>query len=94
VEVWLTLVLLLGASAPGLLTAFILEVVNRTIMVLFKFVPLRIGVDEAGTELLARTLGLGAGVGVTMAIVRKVRMLVWTAVGVALLVRRGLQPTR
>jgi hypothetical protein len=89
VEVWLTLVMLLGPAAPGLLTTFILEAVNRTIMVLFKFVPLRIGVDEAGTELLARTLGLGAGVGVTMAIVRKVRMLFWTAVGVALMVRRG-----
>jgi len=90
VEVWITLVLLLGGAAPGLLTTFILEAVNRTIMVLFKFVPLRIGVDEAGTELLARTLGLGAGVGVTMAIVRKVRMLFWTAVGVVFLVRRGL----
>jgi hypothetical protein len=93
VEVWITLVLLLGAAAPGLLTTFILEAVNRTITVVFKFVPLRIGVDEAGTELLARTLGLGTGIGVTLAIVRKVRMLFWTAIGVALLVRRGLAGT-
>ena len=93
VEVWVTLVLLLGAAAPGLLTTFILEAVNRTITVVFKFVPLRIGVDEAGTELLTRTLGLGSGIGVTMAIVRKVRMLFWTAIGVAFLVRRGLAGT-
>jgi hypothetical protein len=92
VEVWFTLVLLLGSAAPGLITTFILEAVNRTIMVVFKFVPLRIGVDEAGTEILARTLGLGAGIGVTMAIVRKVRMLLWTGVGVAFLVQRGLRP--
>jgi hypothetical protein len=90
VEVWFTLVLLLGAAAPGLITTFILEAVNRTITVIFKFVPLRIGVDEAGTELLTRTLGLGTGIGVTMAIIRKVRMLSWTAVGVAFLVRGGL----
>jgi hypothetical protein len=89
-EVWVTLLLLLGATAPGLLTVFVLEAVNRTITVAFKFVPLRLGVDEAGTELLARTLGLGTGIGVTMAIVRKVRVLVWAGVGVALLLRHSL----
>jgi hypothetical protein len=89
-EVWVTLVLLLGPAAPGLVTTFILEAVNRTITVVFKFVPLRIGVDEAGTELLTRTLGLGTGIGVTMAVVRKVRMLFWTGIGVGVLVRRGV----
>jgi hypothetical protein len=89
-EVWVTLLLLLGPAAPGLVTTFILEAVNRTITVVFKFVPLRIGVDEAGTELLTRTLGLGTGIGVTMAVVRKVRMLFWTAIGLGVLVRRGV----
>jgi hypothetical protein len=89
-EIWLTMWLLAGGTGPTLLTAFVLETVNRTIMVVFKFVPLRIGVDEAGTELLTRTLGLATGIGVTLAIVRKVRMLCWSAVGVAFLVRRGM----
>lgn len=89
-EVWVTLSLLAGSDAPTLLTTFVLESVNRTIMVAFKFVPLRLGVDEAGTEVLTRTLGLTTGIGVTMAIVRKVRMLVWAGVGVGVLVRRGL----
>lgn len=88
VEMWFTLALLVGAAAPTLLNTFVLESVNRTIMVAFKFVPLRLGVDEVGTELLTRTLGLPAGVGVTMALVRKVRMLAWAAVGVAILARR------
>jgi hypothetical protein len=92
-EVWVTLSLLAGADAPTLLTTFVLESVNRTVMVAFKFVPLRLGVDEAGTEALTRTLGLTTGVGVTMAIVRKVRMLVWAGVGVGVLVRRGLVRT-
>jgi hypothetical protein len=90
VEIWFTMWLLAGGVGPSLLTAFVLETVNRAIMVVFKFVPLRIGVDEAGTELLTRTLGLATGIGVTLAIVRKVRMLCWSAVGVAFLVRRGL----
>jgi hypothetical protein len=89
-EIWLTMWLLAGGQGPALLTAFVLETVNRTIMVVFKFVPLRLGVDEAGTELLTRTLGLATGVGVTLALVRKVRMLCWSAVGVAFLVGSGL----
>ena len=40
--------------------------------------------------MLSKALQLGTGVGVTLAVVRKARMLVWTSVGVALLVARGL----
>lgn len=89
-EVWVTLALLTG-TWPGLLATFVLEAVNRTITVAFKFVPLRLGVDEAGTELLTRTLALPTGLGVTMAIVRKARVLFWSAVGVAFLTQRGLR---
>jgi hypothetical protein len=89
-EVWVVLALLTG-TWPGLLSTFVLEAVNRTITVVFKFVPLRIGVDEAGTELLTRTLALPAGLGVTMAIIRKARVLTWAAVGVAFLAQRGLR---
>jgi hypothetical protein len=87
-EIWLTLALLTG-TWHGLLTVFVLEAVNRTITVVFKFVPLRLGVDEAGTEVLTRTLALPAGLGVTMAIVRKARVLTWAAAGVVFLARRG-----
>ena len=92
VEIWLTLALLAGAAAPTLLGTFVLEAVNRTIMVVFKFVPLRLGVDEIGTEVLTRTLGLPPGLGVTMAVIRKARMIVWSAIGVSFLARRGLTP--
>lgn len=77
-------------SPPTLLTAFILESVNRVINVVFKFVPMRVGVDEAGSSWFAKALRLGATTGVSLAIVRKARMLCWTGVGVALLVARGL----
>ena len=75
---------------PSLLTAFVLESVNRIINIVFKFVPLRLGVDEAGSGWIADVLKLGKASGVTLAIVRKARILCWTALGVALLVRCGL----
>jgi hypothetical protein len=88
-EVHLTLSLLYG-TAPPLLTSFIFETANRLITVVFKFVPLRLGVDEAGTAVFAQVLGLGTQTGVALAIVRKVRVLFWTAAGGILLLREGL----
>lgn len=87
-EVYLTL-FLISDVPPTLLTALILESVNRVINVVFKFVPLRVGVDEAGTGMLTQVLSFGTAVGVTLAIVRKARVIFWTGVGVALLLQRG-----
>ncbi|MFN2482730.1 MAG: lysylphosphatidylglycerol synthase domain-containing protein [Pyrinomonadaceae bacterium] len=89
VEVFATLYFITG-SRPTWFAAFVLESVNRVINVVFKFVPMRLGVDEAGTNWFTKLFKLVGNVGVTLAIVRKVRVVVWTAVGVALLVRRGL----
>lgn len=88
-EIHLTLWLLNGA-APPLLTSFILETTNRLITVVFRFVPLRLGVDEAATALFTQVLGLGPTEGVTLAIVRKARMLIWMLVGALLIVRQGV----
>ncbi len=88
-EVYTTLSFISDVAAPTLLTAFILESVNRIINVAFKFVPLRVGVDEGGTGMLAKVLGFTPAIGVTLAIVRKGRDIFWTGVGVALIVRRG-----
>ena len=92
-EAYLTLWLLLGAP-PSLLVAFIVETVNRLIIVVFKFVPLGMGVNEAGTAFLTGILGLGTVVGTTIGLVRKVRILFWIAVGATLLVKRGLTAGR
>ena len=88
-EVYVTLYFISDVP-PTLLTAFVLESVNRIINIVFKFVPMRMGVDEAGTGMLAKVLKLGTASGVTLAIIRKARVIFWTALGVALLVRRGL----
>jgi hypothetical protein len=51
---------------------------------------MRTGVDEAGTGMLAKVLGFTTAIGVTLAIVRKARDIFWSAVGVTLILRRGL----
>jgi hypothetical protein len=82
-EIWLTVTLIMAAPL-GLVTAFVLEFVNRAITIAFQFVPMWLGVDEAGTGLMATGLHLGAPVGVGLALVRKARILVWTALGLGL----------
>ena len=89
-EIYTTLWFISDVVAPTLLTAFILESVNRVINIVFKFIPFRLGVDEAGTGMLAKALGFTQAIGAALAIVRKARDLFWTAIGVALMVRRGL----
>lgn len=76
-----------GATPLG---AFLLESVSRMILVIFKLIPFLVGVDEAGAQFVTEVLGVGAGVGVTLAIIRKGRVLFWTAVGILLILKRGL----
>ena len=89
-EIYLTLWLL--NVTPTLLTAFLLETANRLITVVFKVVPLRLGVDEAGTAGFATLIGLPAKTGLALAIIRKARMLFWAAAGGVVLVREGFTP--
>jgi hypothetical protein len=63
---------------------------SRVITIVFKLVPFLIGVDEAGAQFITETLALGAGVGVTLAIIRKGRILFWTAIGMILILRREI----
>ncbi len=88
-EVFVTLELILGARSPSFLQAFLLETVNRFTLVLFKFVPLRVGVDEAGSGMMAGIVALDPATGVALAVIRKARTFVWMLVGLAVLVVRG-----
>jgi hypothetical protein len=82
-EIWLTLALVTGGSI-GFVTAFVLEFVNRTITIAFQFVPMWLGVDEAGTGAVTTALHLGAAAGIGLALVRKARVMVWTGLGLGL----------
>ncbi len=82
-EIWLTVTLIAGGPI-GFVTAFVLEFVNRTITIAFQFVPLWLGVDEAGTGVVTTVLHLGGATGVGLALVRKARLVVWTGLGLGL----------
>lgn len=85
IEVFLTLRWLLGDRSPTLAQAVVFETVNRLVVVAFKFVPFRIGVDEALTGALAPILSLNPAAGVTLAVTRKVRGLFWAAIGLVVI---------
>jgi hypothetical protein len=89
-EIYVTLSFISPDQPPTFLTAFILESVNRVITVAFKFIPLRMGVDEAGTGRVSKILQFGEVTGVTLAIVRKARDVFWAGIGMILLLQRGL----
>jgi hypothetical protein len=71
-------------------TAFLIESVNRITLIVFKMIPFLLGIDEAGASFVTDSLGIGEGLGVTLAIIRKGRVLFWAAVGVSLMARSGL----
>jgi len=88
VEAYLILSVTTGHSS--LLTAFIIESVNRVINVAFAFVPMRVGVDEGGVALTLNALGYTVADGVSLAIIRKIRIFFWTGIGLLIIARYSL----
>ena len=73
-----------------MVNAFLLESVSRLLSIMFKLVPFLVGVDEAGAQFVAETVGIGAGIGITLAIIRKGRVLFWSGMGLLLIAKRGI----
>lgn len=83
IEIFVTMKLI-GAEL-SLATAFLMESVNRALNIAFVFVPAMVGVDELGTRELAKVLGFAGTDGVALAVIRKIRMFCWIAVGLVFL---------
>ena len=49
------------------------------------FLWIKIGVDETFSGLMSNALGFGAALGVTMGVIRKIRVLFWSLIGLILL---------
>lgn len=81
-ECWLTFWLLTGETSVA--AALVFDGFNRVVNVVAKPIPMRVGVEEGGTALLAGAIGLLPHDGFMLGIVRKVRMIVWAAIGLAL----------
>jgi hypothetical protein len=82
---------ILASQGPTLAQTLIFSALDRVVIVLFKFVPFRIGVDEASSGGIAAVLGWSPATGVALAIVKKVRSLVWTGVGLLLIATHPAQ---
>lgn len=80
-EAYLTLRWLLGDGSVSVSEAVLFESLNRVVTAALKFVPLRVGVDEAASGAFAPLLGMNPAAGVALAVVRKVRSLFWMAGG-------------
>jgi hypothetical protein len=91
-ETYLTLEWLIADHRPTVAQAILFETVNRLTVVLFKFVPFRIGVDEATSGAAAPLLAATAAAGVALAVIRKTRMLFWSSIGLLLVATHPAGP--
>jgi hypothetical protein len=69
----------------------VVESGTKLINVVFFFVPVRAGVYEGGNALIFQALGLSPDAGLALAIVRKIRALLWAAYGLVVLLGRALR---
>ena len=91
-ETHVTLWSILG-DPPALLVSFVVETASRLVVVAFKFIPLQLGVAEAGLAAFTPLVGIPPTVGVAFSLIRKARVVVWAVIGAALLVRSGVRRT-
>jgi hypothetical protein len=87
-EVYLTLALVTPRHVAWS-SALVLETVSRAVTIMFKMLPMRLGVDEAGSAVFADRLGLGSATGFSLALVRRTRLLFWSAVGIVFVLMRS-----
>jgi len=89
-EVYVTLALITPQHVAWS-SALVLETVSRALTIMFKMLPMRLGVDEAGAAVFADRLGLGSATGITLALVRRMRLLFWSAVGILFVLMRSAE---
>jgi hypothetical protein len=86
IEVYLTLTLVLpDAEVLTPVKAIMFAALDRATIIAFKFVPLRLGIDEAFSGGMAALMGWTASPGVVLALVKKVRSIFWVGVGLILI---------
>jgi Lysylphosphatidylglycerol synthase TM region len=94
IEVYVTLQWLVADSRATVVQAIVFEALNRIVTAAFKFVPFRVGIDEVSAGALAPVLSVNPTAGVALAVVRKVRNLVWAAIGLMLVAAHPATTTK
>ncbi len=80
----------LGAR-PTVALVIVFEGLTKTLNSLGSIVPARLGVSEAGTTLLTAGLGVGASLGLSMALMRRARALLWSSAGLVTMLLLGVR---
>ena len=83
-EVFLTLHWLLP-EPPRITAAIIFSALDRAVIIAFKFIPFRLGIDEMASGGMATLLGWPNLTGVTLALIKKVRSIFWIGIGLMLI---------
>ena len=78
------LVLKATTAHSSVLAAYLVESANRAVQVVFAFVPFGLGVQEGVAAATLEAFGYAANEGVSLAVIRKIRTLVWAALGLLL----------
>jgi hypothetical protein len=84
VEAWLMLDAL--GAIPTVRETIVFEAVTKLVNTAGLAVPGRVGIAEGGSALLAGALGYEASIGLSLALMRRTRALIWAAIGLLLLV--------
>ncbi len=87
VESWLILRALGVTSAFE--TALVFEGLSKLVNSVATFVPAGVGIAEGGGAVIGQVVAIGANAGLSVALTRRVRATVWSAVGVAALLAYG-----
>ena len=83
-EVFLTLRWLLPMP-PTIAEAVMFSALDRASIIAFKYIPFRLGIDEFLSGGMAGLLGWPTATGVALAVIKKVRSIVWVGVGLILI---------
>jgi len=78
-------ILWLLGKEPSVLLAFLIEALTKVVNLAGSFVPANIGTYEGGNMLILATFGLRGSTGLTLAVIRRLRALFWSALGLAYL---------
>lgn len=78
-------ILWLLGTEPSVLLAFLTEALTKIVNIAGSFVPANIGTYEGGNMFILSAFGLAGSTGLTLAVVRRVRALFWSALGLVYL---------
>ena len=88
------LILKVTAAHASLFAAYLVESTNRAVQLAFSFVPFGLGIQEGVAAATLQALGYAASEGVSLAIIRKIRIVFWAALGLLLAAKYSMtRPT-